>query len=256
MNEYAKLKIVNSHLDYDNVSLIKPSAHYFLHIAVEVDNPGLTPFFIFDSPLKKKVIKKSKAFCAKLLSEHHVVEANVFKATLIPPGRSKLVAEKKDIVNIAKYDIAILIEVDSKEKLLAIQNDASFKEMISFLSKNSNRVHQIAASNARRIGAVDHTTQGVFLFNYFYAEDVEQNLEVWNYTAGWFEKETDLDNSTLFLPLKKDDSDYAVINHCRWDRLADIIPSLLFKSTFKKYVLDNFYENNVGAMPILYRVVK
>ena len=255
MSKYSKLKVVNSHLDYDNVSLIEPSNNYFLHIAIEVDKV-LTPFFIFESSLKKEVIKKSKAFCAKLLSQHQVAEAHVFKAILIPPGRSKLIAENKNKVNIAKFDIAILIEIDTEETLKTIQNDTSFLEMIGYLEENSNRVHQTVASNVRRIGAVDHTTQGVFLFNYFYADDVEQNLEVWNYTAGWFEKETELDNSTLLLPLKKDNSDYAVINHCRWDSLTDILPSLLFKRTFKTYVLDNFYENNVGAMPILYRLVE
>lgn len=255
MSKYSKLKIVNSHLDYDNVSLIEPSNHYFLHIAIEMDKVR-TPFYFFESSLKKEVIKKSKTFCTNLLSQHQVAEAHVFKAILIPPGRSKLIAENKDKVNIAKFDIAILIEIDTEEKLKAIQNDTSFLEMISYLEENSNRVHQIATSNVRRIGAVDHTTQGVFLFNYFYADDVEQNLEVWNYTAGWFEKETELDNSTLLLPLKKDKSDYAVINHCRWDSLIDIIPSLLFKRTFKTYVLDNFYENKVGAMPILYRLVE
>ena len=29
-----------------------------------------------------------------------------------------------------------------------------------------------------------------------------------------------------------------------------------FKKTFKNYVLDNFYENKVGAMPILYKLIK
>lgn len=53
------------------------------------------------------------------------------------------------------------------------------------------------------------------LENYFYADGIKQNVEVWNYTAGWFEKETNLDNFTLLLPLKNDNSDYSVINHCR-----------------------------------------
>ena len=56
------------------------------------------------------------------------------------------------------------------------------------------------------------------------------------------------------LPINKDDSDYNVINHCRWDKLSDILPSLIFNKTFSPYVLDNFYANNVGAMPILYKL--
>ncbi|MFK7798710.1 MAG: hypothetical protein AB8E82_14770 [Aureispira sp.] len=255
MKKYSKLKIVNSHLNYDHVTLVEPSNHYYLHIAVEVDKV-LTPFYFFESSLKKKLIKNCQAFCAQLLRHNHVVEANVFKAILIPPGRSKFIIEHKSKVNVAKFDLAILIEVDSKEALLAIQNEAEYATLIKQLKENSRNIHQTETSNAKRIGAVDHSTQGVFLFNYFYADDLEQNLEVWNYTAGWFEKETKLDNSTLLLPLTKDTSDYSVINHCRWDNLTAILPSLVFKKTFREYVLDNFYKNNVGAMPILYKLVR
>ena len=255
MKKYSKLKIVNSHLDYDNVTLIEPSSHYYLHIAIEVDKV-LTPFYFSESSLKKKIIEKCKEFCNKLISINHVVEANIFRALLIPPGRGKYIIENEKKVKIAKFDVAMLIEVDSEEKLLEIQNDNIYLKLITFLKEESKNIHLIETSNARRIGTVDHTTQGVFLFNYFFADDIEQNLEVWNYTAGWFEKETDLDNSTLLLPLKKENSDYTVINHCRWDNLSDILPSLIFKKTFKNYVLDNFYENKVGAMPILYKLIK
>lgn len=255
MNKYSKLKIVNSHLNYDNVTLIEPSTHYYLQIAIQVDVPW-TPFFFFESNLKKKVIKKCQQFCRKISTNNQIIEANLFKALLTPPGRSKFLAENENKVHIAKFDIAILIEVASEKDLLSIHNSLDYTEIIGYLKENSTHLHEAKASNARRIGNVDHTRQGVFLFNYFYANDVEQNLEVWNYTAGWFEKETKLDNSTLFLPLEKDKSDYTVINHCRWDSLTDILPSLIFKKSFNTYVLDNFYENNVGAMPILYKLVE
>ncbi|MDA9774125.1 hypothetical protein N9B82_04135 [Saprospiraceae bacterium] len=255
MTNYSKLKIVNSHLNYDNVSLIEPTTHYYLQIALHVDSPK-TPFFFFDSNLKKKIIKKCKQFCSELSRQKLVIEANLFKAILIPPGRSRFLAENRDKVQLAKFDVVILIEVDSKEDLEWIEKDDSFLEIIKYLEENSKDLLQVKTRNARRIGDVDHTRQGVFLFNYFFADDLVQNLEVWNYTAGWFENETALDNSTLLVPLEKDAIDYTVINHCRWDNLTDILPSLIFKRTFKSYVLENFYENNVGAMPLLYKLVK
>ncbi|WPR75753.1 hypothetical protein [Algoriphagus sp. NG3] len=61
------------------------------------------------------------------------------------------------------------------------------------------------------------------------------------------------EENILFLEMEK--TEYSIINHCRWDNYLDILPSLLFKKTFKKYVLDNFYVNNVGAQPILYKLV-
>jgi hypothetical protein len=75
-----------------------------------------------------------------------------------------------------------------------------------------------------------------------------------DYTAGWFEVETDLHNSTVLLPDDAATSQYSIINHCRWDRLRDVLPAMLLKKTFHSYVLDNFAANNVAAMPILYRL--
>ncbi len=122
------------------------------------------------------------------------------------------------------------------------------------IRKTASYIHVITATNVKRINAVDHKRSGVFLFNYFFADDTNQNLDVWEYTAGWFEQETGLDNSILLLPVDRDKSKYNIINHCRWDKLRDILLSLLFKRTFRTYVLDNFEANKVAAIPILYRL--
>ncbi|RXJ74456.1 hypothetical protein CS022_02335 [Veronia nyctiphanis] len=147
-----------------------------------------------------------------------------------------------------------MIECESKIAEEDLRSSSEFISMLSEINTLSSYTHEISASNASRIGPVDHSKQGVFLFNYFFADNVEQNLGVWNYTAGWFEAETQLDNSTLLLPCEKSESKYTVINHCRWGSLREILPSLIFKSTFRKYVLENFEANNVAAMPILYKL--
>jgi len=36
--------------------------------------------------------------------------------------------------------------------------------------------------------------------------------------------------------------------------LIHILPSLIFKKSFKEFVLNNFEANNVAAMPILYKL--
>lgn len=255
MGKYSKLKIVNDHLDYDNVSLIEPTDHFYIHIAVEIDN-AVTPFYFKDSSLKKKIIKETLRFSEILRTLEGLISIDAFKALLVPPGRGKYIEENADKIKKAKFDFALLIELKSKDDMSALIANKAYNELVSFLNENAKAVHIISATNSRRIGPVDHDRQGVFLFNYFFADDVEQNLQVWNYTAGWFEKETKLDNSTLLMPINSEESNYFVINHCRWDKLTDIIPSLIFKPTFRKYVLANFYENKVGAMPILYKLIK
>ena len=112
----------------------------------------------------------------------------------------------------------------------------------------------VALNNGRRMGPVDLSRVGVFLFNYFYADRRAQNLAVWEYTAGWFADQTGLDNSTLLIPEAGQDCPYTVINHCRWDRLGDILPSLLLKPSFRSYVLRHFEANDTAAIPILYRL--
>lgn len=111
-----------------------------------------------------------------------------------------------------------------------------------------------AAKNIRRTGDVNHDKQGVFLFNFFYADNVDQNLGIWEYTAGWFEDQTGLHNSTLLRTQEDGSRLYSVINHCRWDKLSDVLPSLIFKRTFKTYVLANLEANNTAPTPILYKL--
>ena len=109
-------------------------------------------------------------------------------------------------------------------------------------------------ANLRAIGPVDHKRQGVFLFNYFVSDSLPQNLGIWEYTAGWFADQTGLDNSSLLRPDEGQTTDYTVINHCRWDSLWNILPSLLFKKSFRSFVLKNFEANGTAPIPILYRM--
>ncbi|MFT4620316.1 MAG: hypothetical protein ACI9KS_001873 [Sulfitobacter sp.] len=88
----------------------------------------------------------------------------------------------------------------------------------------------------------------------FYADSLDINLQVWNYTAGWFQDQTGLNNSTVLLPNEISDMPYTIINHCRWDGLRDILPALLFNKSFRPFVLNNFEKNNSAAMPILYQL--
>jgi hypothetical protein len=50
----------------------------------------------------------------------------------------------------------------------------------------------MAARNVRRSGDVDTSTDGLFLFNQFVADDPDVMLELWDYLAGWHAAETGL----------------------------------------------------------------
>lgn len=236
------LTIVNPKFKYKKVALIPHSNSFYLQIAAEIDH-SIFPFFLTTSPLKKYLIKEAKEWFGDLKKEEGVLSAVVFKAILIAPGTGKYLKESNRKAQVGRYDLAILIELSSIEKLREIMNSSRYLFLKQALEKKSQKLHIISATNVKRIGDVNHEHQGVFLFNYFFADDLQQNLEVWEYTAGWFQRETGLDNSTVLLPQDEESSKYKIINHCRWNNLLEILPSLLFKRSFQSYVLDNFYAN-------------
>ncbi len=253
MNAKSSLTIVNSHLHFSKVSLVEPTTNFYLHIAAEIDHSPF-PVFLTTSNKKKQLIKQCKLWCLQLEQENNVVSAVVFRATLIPPGKGKFTKQRKDKIHIAKFDLAILIETKASEKIIEIQESDAYKKIEFDIKIASAFTHIVTATNVKSINPVNHQNQGVFLFNYFFADSVEQNLGIWEYTAGWFQQETGLDNSTVLLPTKQNQSKYSIINHCRWDKMSEVLPSLIFKKSFHSYVLDNFYANNVAAMPVLYKI--
>lgn len=254
MIENTDLKVVNKHLNYKKVTLVKPSASNYIHIASEIDKT-ITPFFLTTSSKKKKLLAQCKNWCNELEKINGVIEISLFKATVIPPGIGKYVKENKNDVHRAKFDFVILIETHSEKVCNEIESNEIYQSMLEKIMEISSYTITTTAYNIRRINNVNHRKQGVFLFNYFSAKSRLQNLMVWEYTAGWFQEETKLDNSTLLFPFEEENAQYSIINHCRWDKYTDILSSLIFKKTFKKYVLDNFYANDVGAQPILYKII-
>jgi hypothetical protein len=246
------LTVVNQHLEFPTVSLIEPSTSAYLHVAAEID---ARPAFLPSSGKKRAVIERCKELGRKIQSAPGVVDVSIFKAILVPPGRGEFIAKRSGKAHVARFDLAVLIECKDRDAAMLTDRHPAFVSLLGAIKKSATFTHFILASNVRRIAPVDHRRQGVFLFHYFFADDVEQNLAVWNYTAGWFQAETGLDNSTVLLPDAAAPSQYSMINHCRWDSLGKVLPSLLFKKTFRTYVLENFAANNVAGMPVLYRLV-
>jgi hypothetical protein len=237
---------------FPRVRLIEPTVHGYVIAAFEIDHrPPIG--FMFESGKKRTAIAALKAVAAELRHDAGVVEAAVFKTLLQPPGRGALL-DKRPQVPVARFDLVLLVETESVEIAEALVAEARLHAAIAAIERDATRSMVVALRNERRMGPVDHVRDGVFLFNYFYADRLAQNLAVWEYTAGWFADQTGLDNSTLLIPEARQDCPYTVINHCRWDGLGAIVPALLFKPSFRSYVLKHFEANDTAAIPILYRL--
>jgi len=203
------------------------------------------------------LLSELKTLCNELKSIFPAVQrADLFDAFIIPPGTNpgmELIERKGYDVHIAKFDIAILVECTSVEDALAVRNSSELKKIQQLLEEKSKYTHLMVAKNPNRIDEVSKETNGIFLFNYFYAEDTSTLLDVWEYTAGWWTAKANLTNSTPIQPVE-DGSQYNLINHCRWDKLTDVLPSLVLKPSLKSFVLKNFTVNNIVAMPVLYNL--
>jgi hypothetical protein len=154
----------------------------------------------------------------------------------------------------ARLDVAVLVETESPGTIGALRESTAGQTLVDYLTENSHRVHAVAARNIKRVGDVDKSRPGTFLFNYFVSDDPDVVVELRDYLAGWYQVETGLNNSTLLAPLESEPSEFVVVNHFRWDgSLLSVILKQLGKKSFRSYVLGNLDAHHVGAMPILYR---
>jgi hypothetical protein len=238
--------------EYRKARLVEPKGSGYLFLAAEID---AHPPFLWKSRTKRRLTEDCLGSSARIAQEAGVLEAVTFEAILAPPiGEAAFLRRRRNEVHRARFDLAMLIETDSIDTAQALHRSPLFRGLETHVRDEAGHVYVVTAGNAKRIGAVDHTRDGVFLFNYFYADSAAQNLAVWEYTAGWFQHETGLDNSTVLMPTQADLSEYTLINHCRWDRLRDVLPSLVFKRSFRDFVLAHFDANDTAPMPILYKL--
>ncbi len=179
-------------------------------------------------------------------------EVTVFRAILRAPGEGDELLTARGL-HPARYDVVVLFRTTTVGDALALRESAGYRKLAEIARAASRRTHEVVAGNAARLGDVDHGPDHAFLFNYFYADDRDTLLKVWEYTAGWFQAKTSLPNSALMRPVDGEPADYGIINHASWPTVPTFLPSLLLRPSFRSFVLANFKANGIAAQPIVYR---
>lgn len=237
---------------FPRVALKRPNGRGYILLAGEVDRRLPFAYFL-ESRGKKRLIADLKRLLDRLRADGRAEEATLFKAALVPPGRGAYLLSRPD-AHIARFDVALIVRTESPAAAATLAGSEAFRQIEETMRAGARHTYRMVGENLRRIDDVDHTRDGIFLINYFLAAEEAQNLAVWEYTAGWFQDQTGLDNSVLMRPLEQDGARYTILNHCRWDGAGDIVPSLLFKPSFRSYVLRHFEANRTAAIPVLYRL--
>jgi hypothetical protein len=248
------LRIVNPDPKYATVTLIPPTTLGYVHLAAEV-RPPARPGPVIRTPRQKaELIGGLKVLGRQLEQVAAVEKVTIYEATVLTPPRG-YVKQRKGQVRPARFDVVVLVETTSPEAAREVQATSAYQALHDLLRGQARRLHVIVARNLKRVGDVDKTRPGTFLFNYFVGEDPEVVVALWDYLAGWYQAETGMDNSTLLAPLEDQASDYVVINHARWDgSLLGFAARQFRKKSFRTYVVANLDAHNVGAIPILYRL--
>lgn len=245
------VRVIGPERGYSSADLVAPTPHGYLLLAVET---GRRPVWLPAAADKRRFLRSAVRAAAELRATPDVLDATVFDAILIPPGRGRFLRRRPGEFHPARYDVVVLVEVTTPDEAPKLRASRLWQALEQTARQNASHTLELLATNVRRMGDVDHSRDGVFLFNYFFADDTDQNIAVWEHTAGWWQQEAALDNSEVLLP-DPGKTRYTIINHCRWDHLRDFLPSLLFKPTFRTYLQANFDANDVAPMPILYRRV-
>jgi hypothetical protein len=233
------------------VALTTPTTHGFAVLAAEVGR-WAGPFPL-PSRARRRLLGALAGLCEKLTLRADVVEAVAFRGALRPPGEGAELLRRAG-VRPARYDVVVLVRTTTVDALDAVRADPVYRRVVAQLEA-ARHTHVVAAENAARIADVDHGRDHVFLFNYFHGNDAATVYDVWEYTAGWFQRSTALPDSTLLRPLDGEPADYSVINHASWPTWRTFLPSLLFRPSFRSFVLATFKANGVAAQPIVYRRV-
>jgi hypothetical protein len=241
--------IVNPNPRYRPATLVEPPGFGYLLLSADVEPPTGPRPFPGSSATKTALLGRLKTAAADLAQADAVERATVYRSVLAPPpGGHARTAEHP-----ARFDVHVLVEITSPDRLTAVEASEPYTQLRKELDTEATRVETMQARCVKCIADVDKARPGLFLFNYFVADDRDVALELWDHLAGWFMTETGIDNSTVLEPTG--DSPYAFVNHARWDYGVPRLSLRMFtKPSFRSFVQKNMNENRTGSMPILCRL--
>jgi hypothetical protein len=233
---------MNRNGNWERARTIRPADGGFVVIAVRSGAWSIPPAIPWQR--RTAALRGLRELAGAIHSESRVVSASTFRGTVRPPGDRSLPGQWRGPVEYDAVLLAQTTDLQSAEELIQ-------SSKVTIALEEFSEAVALAGFNARRIADVDHSRPGVFLFNFFTADTAEANLDAWQHTAGWFQDVTGLDNSTVIRPTSGA-TEFTLINHCRWDHYAKVLPALMLRPSFRTFVLNTFRTQAVAPHPALY----
>ena len=173
----------------------------------------------------------------------------LFQAVAFPPFQALPADELPG--QVLRYDVVALIAAASDEALAAAEADPSYQAFVTTLRAKSADFFATRTRNAKRIATVPPSDR-LHLFNFFHSNNPAA-LEVWEYLAGWYQQEMNMENSEVLFPVDPGSSPFTFVNHASWDvGLARFVARQMSRSTFRSFVIANLSASHMGSLPLLY----
>jgi hypothetical protein len=241
--------IVNAKPRYRPATLVEPPGLGYLLLSADVEPPRGPRPFPGRSATRTGLLSRLMSAAADLARLDAVERATVYRTVLAPPPSGYA----RKVERPARYDVHVLVETGSPDEITAVEATEPYTQLRKEFDTDASRVDVMRARCVKCIADVDKSRPGLFLFNYFVAEDADVALKLWDHLTGWFMTETGIDNSTVLQPTG--DSQYAFVNHARWDYGVPRLWLRMFtKPSFWSFVQKNMNENRTGSMPTLCRL--
>ncbi len=159
------LQIVNPDPRYAPAALMEPTSFGYIHLAAEVHPPHRPGPLLLRGRAKSHLLANLAELARELERVGGVEKVTVYEAIAFPPfGRFPYVKERADRIRFPRFDVVVLVETTSLAAIRQVQGTVPYRTLLDTMRKNARRVHEIAARNAKRIGDVDKSRQGLFLF--------------------------------------------------------------------------------------------
>jgi hypothetical protein len=232
-------------------TLIAPSTAGYVHLAAELDPPR-GPSRPVPTARTRDAFLALAPHLQQLQARTDVASVQLFHATGMPPA-SRLPLPEHRRADAHRFDVVVLVTSHEGVTPGTLDDVPAYRAVCDVLHTAARHVTITPARNARRIAPVPPGDR-LHLFNYFLADDPEAALPVWERIAGWYQREMNLTNSELLMPVNADVSPFAFINHASWDiGLGRFLTRQLRHPTFRSVVLAGLREHEIGALPYLYR---
>jgi hypothetical protein len=243
-----------------------PNPHGYIFVLAEVDPASVTADMDrveeiqtapdHESPSAKRSIlhKEIGTLRADLSALPEVRSVYVFEAILFGPVSLEKNSATGDAAQRGRYDSLMLIETTSPKTAQSLLAGRDLDELLTVVGGSSTFVNVFPVENAKKIKEVDRKREGVFLFNFLFADDAAVLLNMWERTAQWWFSEGAMLNSELMVPLHAQASEYSAINNARWDDAGPAVKAFQ-NPGYWEFVIFNIDLNRVTAVPSLYRLV-